>query len=104
MVFAIEISGSTKNFILLVIVLFRIGKIIEIRETRHKNSPALALKSGTMNEVFTNQAAATVFLLIPKTQPTAAPVMANKTADPATSAATPFRELITVDVAYMIKS
>jgi hypothetical protein len=60
--------------------------------------------SGTINAIFTNQAAATVFLLIPKTQPTTAPVMADITADPATSAATPFKEVITVEVAYMIKS
>ena len=46
-VLALEISGSTKNFILLVRVLFLVCKIIEIPESGYKSSPALISKSGT---------------------------------------------------------
>ena len=67
-------------------------KISKEPETK-KNSPALTGKSGTINKIFTNQAAATVFLLIPKTQPTTEPMIAVITAATAASAATPFNSI-----------
>ena len=72
-------------------------KISKEAETK-KNSPALTGKSGTINKIFTNQAAATVFLLIPITHPTIPPTMADITAVAATSAATTFKEFTVVDV------
>jgi len=98
-VFALEISGSTKNFILLVLVLFLICKITEIPESGYKKVPPFPDKCGTINKKFDDQAAATVFLLIPITQPTIPPTIADITAVAATSAATTFKEFIVVDVA-----
>ena len=52
-VFALEISGSTKNFILLVLVLFLICKITEIPESGYKKVPPFPDKCGTINKNFT---------------------------------------------------